>query len=148
MVNEKRVQIGVPENPEEGLPALSLAYMRVQSVDVEEEIDSEIISTFSEAVTVPSSDGGYSIDISALEAQTIEDFITLKKIFKRLKTETGTLAVYEDIKVKGTSFTSEYQFTGVSLKSNKVSYDAEDMTAREVSLNAEAMEETANGETI
>lgn len=145
---DKRVQIGVPENVEDGLPALSLAFLRVTEVSIEEELDSDIVKTFDEPVTVPSNDGGYSVDISALEARNVEDFKTLKKIIKRLKSETGTLSVFETVKHKDGNFETENHLTGVSLTSNKVDYSAEDLTARELSFNAEANREIVDNEEI
>lgn len=145
---DKRVQIGVPENPEEGLPALSLGLLRVTEASIEEELDSDIVKTFDEPVSVPSNDGGYSIDISTLEARNVEEFKTLKKIIKRLKTETGTLSIFETIKHKDGNFETENHLTGVSLTSNKVDYSAEDLTARDLSFNAEANREIVDNEEI
>ena len=145
---DKRVQIGVPVNEEEGLPALSLAFLRVTELSIEEELDSDIVKTFDEPVTVPSNDGGYSIDISALEARNVDDFITLKKIIKRMKTETGAISVFETIKHKDGNFEVENHLTGVSLTSNKVDYSAEDLTARDLSFNAEANREIVANEEI
>ncbi len=145
---DKRVQIGVPENPEEGLPALSLGLLRVTEASIEEKLDSDIVKTFDEPVSVPSNDGGYSIDISTLEARNVEEFKTLKKIIKRLKTETGTLSIFETIKHKDGNFETENHLTGVSLTSNKVDYSAEDLTARDLSFNAEANREIVDNEEI
>ena len=143
---DKRIQIGISENTTEGLPAINLALLRVTDASVSEELDSDIVKTFDEPVNVPSNDGGYTIDVSALEARDVTEFIQLKQLLKRLKTETGSLAIYETIKYKdGNVFETEYQFTGVSLTSNEVSYDAEDLTARDVSFNATAMTETVEG---
>ena len=86
MAADKRIQIGVPENLTEGLPAISLQILRVTEASVSEELDSDIVKTFDEPVSVPSNDGGYTIDISALEARDVNDFIKLKKPLKRLKT--------------------------------------------------------------
>jgi hypothetical protein len=148
MVADKRVQIAVPENPEEGLPAISLEFLRVTEVKVSEELDSDIVKTFDEPVTVPSNNGGYSIDISALEARNLDHFKNLKKIIKRMKTETGSISIFETIKHKDGNFETEYHFTGVSLTSNEVSYDSEDLTARDLSFNAEAMREIVDGDEI
>ena len=137
---DKRVQIGVGN--------LSLSFLRVTKVEAEENLDSDLVKTFDEPVSVPSSDGGYKIDISSLEARSLADFKTLKKILKRLKTETGTLSVYETIKHKEGNFESENHFGGVSLTSNKVTYDAEDLTARDLSFNAESMREIVDNEEI
>lgn len=143
---DKRIQIGVPENVNEGLPAINLQILRVTEASVSEELDSDVVKTFDEPVSVPSNDGGYTLDMSALEARDVNDFINLKKILKRLKTETGSLAIYETIKYKdGQVFETEYQFTGISLTSNEVKYDAEDLTARDVSFNATAMTEIVEG---
>ena len=148
MVADKRVHIGVPKNKSEKLPALSLDFLRVTSVDVEENLDSDIVKTFDEPVSVPSTDGGFGIDISALEARSKADFITLKRILKRLKNETGSLSIYETVKHRDGNFENEHHFTGVSLTSNKVKYDAENLTARDLSFNAESDNELVDNEPI
>ena len=137
---DKRVQIGVGD--------LTLAFLRVTEASISEELDSDIVKTFDEPVSVPSNDGGYTIDISALEARNREDFITLKRILKRMKTETGTLSIYETVKHRDGNFEVENHLSGVTLTSNEVSYDAEDLTARDVSFNAEAMREIVDNEDI
>ena len=68
---------------------LELTFKRVTEVKISEELDSDIVKTFDEPVTVPSSDGGYTVDISALEARNVQEFKTLKQILKRLKTMLG-----------------------------------------------------------
>lgn len=137
---DKRVQIGVGD--------LTLAFLRVTEASISEELDSDIVKTFDEPVSVPSNDGGYTIDISALEARNRDDFITLKRILKRMKTETGNLSIYETIKHRDGNFEVENHLSGVTLTSNEVSYDAEDLTARDVSFNAEAMREIVDNEEI
>ena len=137
---DKRVQIGVGD--------LKLALLRVTEVKVSEESDSDLVKTFDEPVSVPSSEGGFTIDVSALEARSLTDFKKLKKIIKRLKTETGTLSVYETIKHKEGNFEMENHFSGVSLSSNEVTFNAEDLTARDLSFNAESMREIVDNEEI
>lgn len=137
---DKRVQIGVGD--------LKLALLRVTEVKVSEEIDSDLVKTFDEPVSVPSSEGGFTIDVSTLEARSLTDFKTLKKIIKRLKTETGTLSVYELIKHKEGNFEIENHFSGVSLSSNEVTFNAEDLTARDLSFKAESMREIVDNEEI
>ena len=137
---DKRVQIGVGD--------LQLGLLRVKTVDVDENLDSDIVKTFDEPVSVPSNDGGYTVDISMLEARSLDDFKTLKKILKRLKTETGNLSVYETVKHKEGNFEVETHFSEVSLTSNKVKYDAENLTARDTSFNAGSMRELVDGEEI
>lgn len=137
---DKRVQIGVG--------GLNLPVLRVTEVKVSEEIDSDLVKTFDEPVSVPSSEGGFTIDVSALEARSLTDFKTLKKIIKKLKTETGTLSVYEVIKHKEGNFEMENHFSGVSLSSNEVTFNAEDLTARDLSFNAESMREIVDNEEI
>ena len=137
---DKRVQIGVGD--------LTLAFLRVTEASISEELDSDIVKTFDEPVSVPSNDGGYTIDISALEARNRDDFITLKRILKRMKTETGNLSIYETVKHRDGNFEVENHLSGVTLTSNEVSYDAEDLTARDVSFNAEAMREIVDNEEI
>ena len=77
-----------------------------------------------------------------------EIFHTLKKILKKLKSESGNLTVKENIKHKTGNFDDENYLSGVTLTSNEVTYDAEDLTARELSFNAEAMKEIVDGEEI
>ena len=126
----------------------SLKFLRVTEAKISEELDSDIVKTFDEPVGVPSSDGGYTIDISALEARSVEDFVKLKKILKLMKSYKGEITISEDVKYKNGSFLDENYLSGVSLSSNEVSYDAEDLTARELSFNAEALREVVNGEEI
>ena len=127
---------------------LELTFKRVTEVKISEELDSDIVKTFDEPVTVPSSDGGYTVDISALEARNVDEFKTLKKILKKLKSESGNITVKENIKHKTGNFDDENYLSGVTLTSNKVTYDAEDLTARELSFNAESMKEVVAGEEI
>ena len=120
----------------------TLTFRRVTEAKISEELDSDIVKTFDEPVTVPSSDGGYTVDISALEAQTVKEFKMLKQILKMLKTNPGTITISEEIKVKTeTPFTNTNVLTGVTLTSNEVEYDAEDLTARDLSFNAETLTE-------
>ncbi len=137
---DKRVQIGIDD--------YSLSLLRVTEVKVSEEIDSDIVKTFDEPVSVPSSNGGFTIDIDALEARSITDFVTLKRILNAMKTGTGNISVYETVKHKEGNFEVENHFTGVSLSSNEVTYNAEDLTARSVSFNAEGHTEIVDGEEI
>lgn len=127
---------------------LELTFKRVTEVKISEELDSDIVKTFDEPVTVPSSDGGYTVDISALEARNVDEFKTLKKILKKLKSESGNITVKENIKHKTGNFDDENYLSGVTLTSNEVTYDAEDLTARELSFNAESMKEVVAGEEI
>ena len=127
----------------------SLKFLRVTEAKISEELDSDIVKTFDEPVGVPSSDGGYTIDISALEARTIEDFKTLKQILQKLKTDSGSITVSEEIKVKGQDkFLNTNMLDGVTLTSNEVTYDAEDLTARDLSFNAETLTEYINDDEI
>ena len=137
---DKRVQIGVGD--------LSLAFLRVTEASISEELDSDITKTFDEPVSVPSNEGGFEVEISALEARNKDDFITLKRILKRMKTETGTISIYETVKHRDGNFEVENHLSGVMITSNEVSYDAEDLTARDLSFNAEACREIVDGEEI
>ena len=114
----------------------SLDLARVTEVKESEEIDSDVVKCFDGAVPVPSSDGGYSIDISTLEARDLNEFITLKRILKGLKTNPGTLSVYEDIKQSTGDFTTERHYQQVLISSNEVTLSAEDLTARDLSFTA------------
>lgn len=128
---------------------LSLPLIRVTEVKESEEIDSDMVKTFDEPVPVPSSDGGYSIDISMIEARSVEDFKTLKKIIKKLKTETGSLLVRETVRFKdGVNFDSERHYSDVTLASNEVTVSAEDLTARDLSFTAGRLIEKVDGEQI
>ena len=127
----------------------TLTFYRVTEVKISEELDSDIVKTFDEPVTVPSSDGGYTVDISALEARTVEDFKTLKQILQKLKTDSGSITVSEEIKVRGQDkFLNTNMLGGVTLTSNEVTYDAEDLTARELSFNAETLIEYIDDDEI
>ena len=137
---DKRVTIQVGE----GSNKVSLNFLRVTEAKESEEIDSDIVKTFDEPVPVPSSEGGYKIDISALEARNIDEFIALKQIIKRMKTESGELSIFEDIKHKTGNFTDERHYGGVMLSSNEVTVNAEDLTARELSFSASSMKEVIN----
>jgi hypothetical protein len=126
----------------------SLNLVRVTEVKESEEIDSDIVKTFDEPVPVPSSEGGYTIDVSALEARNVNEFIILKEIIKALKTESGELSVYEDIKHKTGNFTTERHYGGVMLSSNEVTVSAEDLTARDLSFSASTCKEIINDTTV
>jgi hypothetical protein len=128
---------------------LTLTFKRVTEAKISEELDSDIVKTFDEPVTVPSSDGGYSVDISALEARSIADFILLKRILKNLKTTPGSLTISETVKYSPDQIFDDVNFlSGVTLTSNEVTYSAEDLTARDLSFKAKSLEETVNGEPI
>lgn len=137
----KRVTIGAGD--------LTLQLLRATEVKESEEIDSDITKTFDEAVTTPSSDGGFNIDISVLETRSVTDFITLKRIIKLMKNEVeGNISVFEDHKHKEGNFTAERHYTGVRLSSNDATTSAEDLTARDLSFIAQAQTEKVNGEEI
>lgn len=126
----------------------SLNLVRVTEVKESEEIDSDTVKTFDEPVPVPSSEGGYSIDISTLEARNVNEFIILKKIIKALKTDDGELSVFEDIKHKTGNFLDERHYGGVVLSSNEVTVSAEDLTARDLSFTASTCKEIINDNTV
>lgn len=125
-----------------------LTFRRVTEAKISEELDSDTVKTFDEAVTVPSSDGGYSIDISALEARDPTEFFDLKVILKRMKTIKGSITISETHKHTGGDVLNENYLSGVLLSSNEVSFDAEDLTARELSFNAESLRELVNGQEV
>ena len=126
---------------------LSLPLVRVTEVKESEEIDSDMIPTFDEAVPVPSTEGGYTIDISTLEARNIDEFIKLKRIIKGLKSDTGSLSIFETVKHKEGNFEVERHYNNVNLSSNEVTLSAEDLTARDLSFNAgECIEKVDNEE--
>ena len=148
MAYDKTVIISVNDNKGTPIPELTMTFYGVTEANIEEKLDSDTVKTFDEPVTTPSSDGGYSVDISALEARNINEFKTLKKILKLLKTKTGNITIKENLKHKSGSFDDENFLTGVRLSSNKVKYDAEDLTARELQFNAETLTELVDGEEI
>lgn len=125
----------------------SLPLVRVTEVKESEEIDSDMVATFDEAVPVPSTEAGYTIDISTLEARNVDEFIKLKRIIKGLKSDTGSLSVFETIKHKEGNFEVERHYNNVNLSSNEVTLSAEDLTARDLSFNAgECVEKVNNTE--
>lgn len=144
MAGEKTVVISVED---EGITK-ELKFLRVTEAKISEELDSDIVKTFDEPVTVPSSDGGYTVDISALEARSVDDFFTLKQILQKMKTVSGSITISETVKYKGTSFENEHHLGSVTLTSNEVTYNAEDLTARELSFNAETLTEYVNGNEV
>ena len=127
---------------------LSLKFLGVTEAKITEELDSDKVKTFDDPVIVPSSDGGYTVDISALEARSVDDFVTLKKILKLMRTEQGEITISENVKHKSGSFLTENYLSGVNLSSNEVTYDAEDLTARELSFNALFLREVVDGTEI
>lgn len=135
-----RIQIGVGD--------LNLSLLRAKKASIDDQIESKVEKTFDEPVTVPSTDGGFTVDIELLEARSLSDFITLKKILKRMKTEKGTLSVFETVRHKEGDFETENHLGGVSLASNKVEYAVDSLTARSVSFNAENNREIVNNEEI
>lgn len=137
---DKRVQLGCGD--------LNLALLRATKAEINEEIGSDVVKTFDEPVIPPSEDGGYTIDISALEARSLSDFITLKRILKRMKTEDGTLSVFETVRHKEGDFETENHLSEVRLTSNKVSYAADSLTARDLSFKAASLREIVNNEEI
>ena len=126
----------------------ALTFYGVTEAKINEELDSDITKTFDEPVNNPSSDGGFTISISALEARNLEDFKNLKKILLCLKKNKGAITISETVKYKDITFKDENHLNGVSLTSNEVSYDAEDLTARDLEFKAETLTEYVDGEEI
>lgn len=141
---DKRISIEATYNGAK----LSLALLRATEVKESEEIDSDMVKTFDEPVPVPSSDGGYKIDISVIEARNIDDYIKLKRILKGLKVDTGSLSVFETVKHKEGNFEVERHYTNVSLSSNEGTLSADDLTARDMSFNAGECIEKVNNQEI
>ena len=127
---------------------LTLTFYSVTEAKISEELDSDTTATFDGPVAIPSSDSGYTVDISALEARNVEEFINLKKILKRMKKNKGSITISEEVKHKDITFPDVNFLNGVTLTSNEVTYSAEDLTARELSFKAETLEETVNGTVI
>lgn len=120
----------------------------ITEVSVSEEIDSDLVKTFDEPVPVPASDGGYTLDVSLLVTRDIDEFITLKKIIKLMKSTEGNIQVKETHKRKNGDVTESNDFSGVLLSSNEVTYNAEDLTARDLSFKAKSVIEKVNGTEI
>ena len=131
-----------------GVKDLSLTIKGVTKADIGEELDADVVATFDDPVSVPSSDSGFTIDIDALEARNIEEFKTLKKILMLMKIETGEITIKETHKHKSGNFEDENFLTGVRLTSNKVEYSPKDLTARNLSFKAETLQELVDGEEI
>ena len=128
---------------------LSLEELKsVTEVKISEEIDSDLVKTFDDPVPVPASDGGYSIDVSLLATRSVSDFITLRKIIKRMKTIEGTLQVREIHQRNDGDVTEVNDFSGVLLSSNEVTFNADDLTARDLSFKAKRVIEKVNNEEI
>ena len=140
MAADKRVRITAGK--------LKLNMLYVTSADVDEKLDSDIVKTFDEPVTAPSSEGGFTINLSALEARSLADYKKLKQILKALKTTKGSLSIFETVRHKKGNFEVENHFSDVSLTSNKIKYDAENLTARDLSFNAATMREVVDGQEI
>ena len=120
----------------------------VTEVKVSEEIDSDLVKTFDDPVPVPASDGGYTIDVSLLVTRDVDEFITLKKMVKAMKKVEGNIQVKEIHKRKNGDVTEVNDFSGVLLSSNEVTYNAEDLTARDLSFKAKSVIEKINGTEI
>lgn len=125
---------------------LELTNMRgVTSAKVSEEIDSDLVKTFDDPVPVPASDGGFTIDVSVLVTRNVEDFITLKKIIKKMKKTEGTISIMEIHRRKDGDVTEEQHYSGCLLSSNESEISAEDLTARDLSFKAKSQVEKING---
>ena len=120
----------------------------VTEVKVSEEIDSDLVKTFDDPVPVPASDGGYTVDIELLATRFVDDFITLRKILRDMKTIEGTIQVKEIHKRKDGDVTERNEFSGVLLSSNEVTFNAEDLTARSLSFKAKTVNEYINDQLI
>lgn len=141
MAGEKTVIISVDGK--------ELTVKHVTEAKISEELDSDIVKTFDEPVTVPSTDGGFTIDIDALEVRTVDDFFLLKQILRRMRTEEGDISITETFKIKGQQpFDNVHALSGVLLTSNEVTYNAEDLTARSLSFSAKSYEEYVNGQPV
>ena len=65
-----------------------------------------------------------------------------------MKSTPGNISVYETVKHRDGNFEVENHLGGVSLTSNEVTYNAEDLTARSLSFNAESCREVIDGRTV
>ena len=128
---------------------LSLEEMKsVTEVKISEEIDSDLVKTFDDPIPVPASEGGYSIDVSLLATRSVEEFVTLRKIIRRMKKIEGTLQMREVHQRQDGDVIEVNDFSGVLLSSNEVTFNAEDLTARDLSFKAKRVIEKINNEEI
>lgn len=129
---------------------LNLNLTSTTEVKVSEEIDSDLVKTFDDPVAVPSSEGGYTVSVETLETRNVDDFITLRKIIKRMKTKEGEITVSETHERKGdeVDVTQKNFFSGCLLSSNEVTFSAEDLTARSLEFKVKKVREEVNGTTI
>jgi hypothetical protein len=125
---------------------LELTNLRgVTETKISEEIDSDLIKTWDDPVPVPSSDGGFTIDVSLLVTRNVEEFITLKRIIKRMKKIEGTISIMEIHRRKDGDVTEEQHYSGCMLSSNESTINAEDLTARDLSFKSKSLVEKING---
>lgn len=116
----------------------------VTEVKVSEEIDSDLVKTFDEPVPAPASDGGYTIDVSFLATRDVEEFITLKRILRDMKTIEGNIQVKEVHARKNGDVTERNDFNGVLINKNEGNYNATDLTARDLTFKAKSVLEYVN----
>lgn len=127
---------------------LNLEIKSTTEVKVSEEIDSDLVKTFDDPVPVPSSDGGYTVSVNTLETRIADNFIALKRIIKAMKTKEGEISVFETHKRKEGDVNQELHLGGCLLSSNEVTFDAEDLTARDLEFKAKTCREVVNGQDI
>ena len=120
----------------------------VTSVEVTEEIDSDTVKTFDAPIPVPSSDGGFTVSVSLVATRTVEDFITLKRIIKKMKQKEGTIQVTEIHQRKDGDVTEDQTFNGCLVTSNKHSLSVDDLTARDLEFSAKSVVEKINNTEI
>lgn len=96
-------------------------------------------------VSVPTSDKGWTIDISTIYADSIDQYIKLAQVLKGLEKNKGTLSVFEEIVGKEGTFPDEKNCHGVLITSNEYTLNAEDLSASELTFTAEKAEHKVNG---
>lgn len=120
----------------------------ITSVEVTEEIDASTVKTFDDPIPVPSSNGGFSLSLSLVSTRNVNDFITLKKIIKAMKSREGTIHVTETHERKDGDVVEEQTFNGCLVTSNKHTMSVDDLTARDLEFSAKSVVEKINNTEI
>lgn len=126
---------------------ISVEVPRITEVKVSRELDggdpTPIIN--GEPVSVPTSDKGFTIDISTIYADSVDQYVKLAQVLKGLEENKGTLSVFEEIKTKEGTIEDEKNCHGVLISSNEYTLNAEDLSASELTFTAEKAEHKVNG---
>lgn len=141
---DKTVSIGVTD-PSDNTELL-LTFKHVTKAECEEDLDSDNIDTFDGPVGRGTENPGYKIDISQLDLEAPdsgmsarERYILLKRILKIMRNNKGTITISEMSYPRGEApFRVTETYNDVLLSSNKHTVDPKDLTARDLSFNAES----------